>query len=84
MSTVYRNHIENFSYYLYVYQKYQFMFPEDYILQEFQIAFQNLFIANEEDYLFYKEYLLELIQKMEGELVYSFDYDLKRVYTKTT
>ncbi len=83
MSTVYRNHIENFSYYLYVYQKYQFMFPEDYILQEFQIAFQNLFIANEEDYLFYKEYLLELIQKMEGELFYSFEYDLKRVYTKT-
>ena len=83
MSTVYRNHVDNFSYYLYVYYKYQSMFPEDSILQEFQVVLQNLFIVSEEDYLFYKEYILELIQKMEGKLLYSFDYDLKRVYTKT-
>ena len=83
MSTVYRNHVDNFSYYLYVYYKYQSIFPEDSILQEFQVVLQNLFIVSEEDYLFYKEYILELIQKMEGKLLYSFDYDLKRVYTKT-
>ena len=58
-------------------------FPNGSLLQEVQDAWQSMVIPEkEEDYDFYKEYILDNISSMEQDLVGNYDYDLKRVYSK--
>ena len=83
ISVLLRNRIDNYSYYLYVVQKYAHQFPENHFLNEVREAWQNMVIPEtEEDYDFYKEYILENISWMEQGLVGNYEYDLKRVYSK--
>ena len=83
ISVLLRNHMENYFYYFYICQKYMSQFPNGSLLQEVQDAWQSMIIPEkEEDYDFYKEYILANISSMEQDLVGNYDYDLKRVYSK--
>ena len=41
-----------------------------------------MFIVNDEDYVFYKEYLQEILTKMAGDIQYSYSFDIKKVYKR--
>lgn len=83
ISVLLRNHVDNYSYFVYIFQKYAARFPNNHLLEEVKEAWQSMVILeSDEDYDFYKNYILENISLMEQDLFGNFDYDLQRVYSK--
>lgn len=82
MANIARSHAENFYYYQYVYQKFCDLYPNSHLIKEVNEIICNMFIVNDEDYVFYKEYLLEILTKMAGDIQYSYSFDIKKVYKR--
>lgn len=72
-----QNTLKNYSYYRYVIDKTTYMKRDKKIIQEINDIFASMFICSSEDYEFYKNYAIELISKLEYNVIDNFDYELQ-------
>ena len=81
MYELFNKAIINYAYYKYIYKKYAMLYPKEPILKEIlDMASAMMIPESEEDYIFWKNQIIALLEKMQGEAQTNDAYDLKRVY----
>ena len=71
----------NYAYYKYIYEKYAMLNPNDPILKEIlDMASAMIIPESIEDYIFWKDQILAMLDNIKGEAKTNNIYDLKRVY----
>ena len=71
----------NYAYYKYIYEKYAMLNPNDPTLKEIlDMASAMMIPESIEDYIFWKEQILMMLDNIKGEAKTNETYDLKRVY----